>query len=96
MPAYFIADITIKEPEKYKEYLAGFMEIFERHGGVLKAVSSAPVEAVEGDWSPSGIVLMEFPTLSDAKAWKDDPDYIALAQIRHASADTKMILVEGL
>ena len=96
MPAYFIADIKINDPETYKDYLAGFMEIFERHGGLLRAVSSAPVEPVEGDWVPSGIVLMEFPSLDQAHAWKADPDYIALAKIRQASAETKMVLVEGL
>ena len=52
MPAYFIADIAIKDPVTYKGYLAGFMEIFDRHGGKLRAVSSAPVHPIEGDWAP--------------------------------------------
>ena len=96
MPAFFIADITIKDPETYKDYLAGFMEIFDRHGGTLRAVSSAQVHTIEGDWAPNGIVLMEFPSLEQALPWKDDPSYQALAKIRHASAETRMILLEGL
>ncbi len=39
---------------------------------------------------------MEFPTLDAAKVWKDDPDYIELAKIRHKTATANMVLVEGL
>ena len=62
----------------------------------MHVVSSAPVEVIEGDWHPKQIVLMSFPTLAAARAWKDDPDYVELARIRQASADTNMVLVEGL
>jgi uncharacterized protein (DUF1330 family) len=51
---------------------------------------------IEGAWEPEGIVLMEFPTVQAALAWKDDPDYVALAQIRKATATTHMVLVEGI
>ena len=72
MPAFFIADIRINDPEGYQAYLAGFMEIFERHGGNLRVVSSAPVEVIEGTWTPSGLVVLEFPTLAQAKAWWEE------------------------
>lgn len=96
MPAYFIADIRIHDPEQYQDYLKGFMEIFDRYGGNLRVVSSAPVEHIEGTWKPESIVLMEFPSLEQAKAWKDDPDYVELAKIRQSTAETQMVLVEGL
>lgn len=96
MPAYFIADISIHDPDGYQAYLAGFMDIFDRIGGKLKVVSLAEVDVIEGNWAPKGIVLLEFPTLEKAKAWKNDPDYIELAKIRKATAETNMVLVEGL
>ena len=96
MPVYFIADIRINDPEGYAAYLAGFMDIFTRHQGTLRVVSSSPVTVIEGDWQPSGIVLMEFPTPAHADAWKNDPDYVALAKIRQATAETNLVLVEGL
>ncbi len=49
MTAYFIADIRIHDPEGYQAYLAGFMEIFERHCGALRVISSAEVEVIEGE-----------------------------------------------
>lgn len=96
MPAYFIAEISIHDPDGYQAYLAGFMEIFDRYSGKLKVVSSAKIDIIEGDWAPKGVVLMEFPALEQAKAWKNDPDYIELAKIRKATAETNMVLVEGL
>ncbi len=96
MPAYFIAQINIHDPDTYQGYLAGFMPIFERHGGKLLTVSSKPVERIEGEWPEGGIVLMEFPDMDAATAWKDDPDYVELAKIRQASASTNLILVDGL
>ena len=96
MSAFFIADIRIHDPQRYQAYLAGFMEIFERHGAKLRFISSAPVELIRGTWSPSGIVVMEFPTLAHPRAWKDDPDYQSLARIRQDTTETHMILVDGL
>lgn len=96
MAAYFIAQISIHDPDTYQGYLEGFMPVFDRHGGRLLTVSSKPVDLIEGDWPDGGIVLMEFPDLSAAHAWKDDPDYIELAKIRKQSAITNMVLVEGV
>ncbi|GAA6161561.1 DUF1330 domain-containing protein [Ruegeria sp. HU-ET01832] len=96
MPAYFIAQISIHDPEGYQGYLQGFMEIFDRHGGRLLTVSSKPVEVIEGEWEKDGIVLMEFPSMEAAEAWKNDPDYVALAKIRQNTASTNLVLVDGL
>jgi len=96
MPAYFVAQIEVTDAGRYQQYLAGFMPIFERHGGQLLVTSSKEVEVIEGDWTYERMVILEFPTLDAAHAWHRDPDYQALLEHRHASAHTNMILVEGL
>ncbi|AXT25411.1 DUF1330 domain-containing protein [Ruegeria sp. AD91A] len=96
MAAYFITQIDIHDPDGHQDYLAGFMPIFDHHRGRLLTISSKPVERIEGVWPDGGIVLMEFPDLAAAKAWKDDPEYIELAKIRQATAATNLILVEGI
>jgi uncharacterized protein (DUF1330 family) len=95
MSAYFIAQINVTDPERYQGYLAGFMPIFERHGGELLVTSKNEVELIEGDWIHTRMVVMKFPSLDAAHAWHDDPEYEALAEHRHASAHTNMVLVEG-
>ena len=41
MTVYVVARITIEDRERYREYEAGFMEIFTAHGGELLAVDEA-------------------------------------------------------
>ncbi len=96
MSAYAIAQIKIDDPEDYQNYLAGFMPVFERHGGELLVTSKCESEVVEGEWAYPGTVLMKFPSLDQARAWKDDPDYKALCEFRWRSARTNLILVDGI
>lgn len=96
MSAFFIAQLNIHDPDNYKNYLAGFMPIFERYGGELIITSSKTIELIEGEWDYPSVVVLKFPDLDHARRWHDDPEYMALAAHRHASAQTNMILVEGI
>lgn len=51
---------------------------------------------LEGDWNPSRIVVLEFPTAEQAKAWIDSPEYRAARALRRATATTNAILVVGV
>ena len=96
MTAYMIAQIEIADPERYQDYLAGFMPIFQRYEGELLATSSCATEVIEGDWALPRTVIMKFPSRAAAEAWHRDPDYQTLAQHRHAAARANLVLVEGL
>ena len=96
MSAYMVAQIQINDREEYKNYLAGFMPIFERYGGELLATSKAETEIVEGTWAYPRTVIKKFPSLEHARRWHDDPDYQALAEHRRRSADSNLVLVEGV
>lgn len=96
MPAYVIGQLEIHDPEAYQEYLDGFMPSFERHGGELLATSRAETEVLEGTWSLPRTVIMRFPSVQDAKAWHEDPDYVRLADIRHRTAATNLVVIDGV
>lgn len=96
MAAYFIAQIDVHDPDEYKNYLAGFMPIFERHGGEMLATSRSETEVIEGAWAHPRTVIMKFPSLEHAHRWHDDPDYQALAEHRRRSARTNLVLVDGV
>ena len=96
MSAYALAQVRINDPETYQKYLAGFMPVFERHGGELLATSRNTTTVIEGEWAYPATVIMKFPSLEAARAWCDDPDYKALAKHRHASADANLVIVEGI
>jgi uncharacterized protein (DUF1330 family) len=56
-----------------------------------------PVEKLEGDWElPERVSILKFPTVEQAKAWWDDPEYAELKKARQASTTGRVMLVEGM
>lgn len=96
MSAYVIAQIRWDDQEGRNKYVEAFYSVFERHGGTVVVATEDQTEIIEGSWSLPGTVVMRFPSADHARAWLADPDYQAVAQIRHQSAQTNLVLVEGL
>jgi len=51
-------------------------------------------EVLEGA-ATEGVVILEFPTFDEAKAWYDSPAYRKVRQHRYKGADYRAIIVEG-
>lgn len=95
MSVYLIAEITMTDRERYREYEAGFMEIFAKFDGRMLAVDEAP-EILEGDWPATRTVLIEFPSAEAAHAWYDSDAYQNLARHRFSASRGNVILIQGL
>lgn len=95
MPAYAIFDIVVTDPERYEEYKKLAAPAIAAYGGKY-LVRGGQLDVLEGDWEPSRVVVLEFPTAEQVKAWIDSPEYREARALRHATAATKAILVEGL
>jgi len=67
-----------------------------REGHNIKALARyAKVETLEG--APvEGVVILEFPTFEEAKAWYDSPAYREARKHRFLGADYRALIVEGL
>lgn len=96
MSAYMVGQLRINDPKEYQKYLAGFLPIFERYGGELLATTKSETEVIEGEWAYPRTVIMKFPSVEDAHCWHQDPDYQALAEHRRRSAETNLVLVQGI
>lgn len=96
MSAYVLAQLRIDDPQEYGKYLAGFMPIFERHGGELLATSKQETRVIEGEWAYPGTVIMKFPSRTAADNWLNDPDYQALARHRKRAASANLVVVDGI
>ena len=94
MAAYVIVDITVRDPEGYEEYKKLAAPSVSAHGGRYLA-RGGKVEVLEGQWETSRFVLLEFADAEQARRWWDSPEYRVAKGIRHRTARTKMILVEG-
>jgi uncharacterized protein (DUF1330 family) len=52
-------------------------------------------EVVEGP-DVEGVVILEFPTTADAKAWYDSPAYRKVREHRFRGAEYRGVIVEGV
>ena len=95
MSAYVIVDIQVTDPVGYEEYKKLAPPIVAAYGGRYLA-RGGKTETLEGDWSPKRLVILEFESVERAKAWLNSPEYRAARQLRHQTAKTNMVVVEGL
>ena len=94
MTAYVVVDIDVKDPEAYKQYVARAPASVEAHGGKYLA-RAGRTERLEGDWLPTRLVILQFDSIERARAWLDSPDYAPVKKLRHQSASTNMVVIEG-
>ena len=94
MSAYIVVEIDVKDPERYADYRAMVPASLEVYGGKY-LVRGGTVENLEGGWEPSRLVVIEFDSVEQAKRWWDSDEYREARNLRQATADTKMIVVEG-
>jgi uncharacterized protein (DUF1330 family) len=90
---YIIGHITVRDPEAYKEYIARDTPILEGLGATF-IIRGGPSQVMEGE-SHDRHVVIEFPSYAAAMTAYNDPEYQAVAEIRRASADSTIIVVEG-
>lgn len=95
MAAYIVVDIEITDPDEYQRYAEQTAATIERYGGKFLVRGGQP-ETIEGDWKTKRIVILEFPSIEQAKKWYDSPEYSAIIGIRHRSAISNMLLVHGV
>jgi uncharacterized protein (DUF1330 family) len=90
---YIIGHITVRDPEHYKDYIRLDTPIIQGFGGRF-IVRGGQSEVVEGQTHQRHVVI-EFPDYASAKACYDSPAYQKVADIRRASAESVILLVEG-
>jgi uncharacterized protein (DUF1330 family) len=91
---YVVAEITVTDPEAYKQYVAAVAPVVAKFGGKY-IVRGGQTVAVEGE-PPSGrIVVIEFDDLAAARLFEDSPEYQAVAALRHKAARSRVFIVEG-
>jgi uncharacterized protein (DUF1330 family) len=95
MPAYVILDIAVNDPGLFEEYKQLAPTTITAYGGRYLA-RGGKAEALEGDWTPNRIVILEFDSAEMAKKWLDSPEYRRSRSMRHQAATSRTIVVEGV
>ena len=94
MAAYVIAEIDVTDTAGYEEYRRLGPPTIAAYGGKFVA-RGGKVEVLEGNWAPKRLVVLEFESLERAKQWWASKKYGAAKQVRHKTAITNMIVIEG-
>ncbi len=96
--AYVVAEITVTDPQAYEEYrklvlptVLAFDGQFLVRGGTR--IQCEGVDDAHHDQMRT--VILEFPSLSQARAWYDAPAYKEARALRQAASQGRLFIVEG-
>jgi uncharacterized protein (DUF1330 family) len=95
MTAYVIVDVDVKDVTGYAAYKELAQGTIPLYGGKYIA-RGGKTETFEGGWQPNRLVILEFPSMDQARAWIDSPEYAPARALRHKYANSKMVAIEGL
>ncbi len=95
MSAYIIADVDVTDPQQYEAYKRWSSAAIQAHGAEV-LVRGGAVTVLEGDWQPSRIVVLRFPSVEAARAFHDSPEYRRAREARAGAAVMRLIAVEGV
>lgn len=95
MTAYLILDTKITDPVAYETYKLQAKPIAEKFGGIYR-VRGSDVDLLENDlWTPTRIVIIEFPSRDHARNFYNSEDYQPVRAIRQNNAECTVLLVDG-
>jgi uncharacterized protein (DUF1330 family) len=94
MPGYVIAELEITDPAGFEEYRKQVPATIQKYGGRY-VVRGGAIQTLEGDWQPKRLVVLEFPSVEQARRWYDCEEYRGPKALRIKTTRSRLVLVEG-
>ncbi len=101
MTAYVIFDVPpggdLEAIKPYRE--KAFDTLIPYQGKAIVRTNEIDIRETrqDKDWTPTRLLIIEFPTLEAARAWYESPEYQALLPIRlNARGPDNMVIVGGV
>ena len=95
MAAYIIVRMHVTDMERYKAYTKVAPDVVAQYGGRF-IVRGGETVTLEGPEEKDRIVVLEFPSLDQAKVFYGSEEYTAAAKLRAGAASAQFIAVEGV
>ena len=92
--AYWVAHVTVTDPEQYQKYVEGSREAFEKYNIRILA-RGGRAEQLEGEGRSRNVVI-EFDSYKDAIACYNSPEYQAAKAHRVSAGIAEIVIVEGV
>ena len=94
MAGYVIAQMSVTDPEAFADYPGQAGPTVAAFGGRYVA-RGGTIDNIEGDWKPGRVVIIEFDSVAQAKAWYDSQMYEEAKALRIRSTISSLMIVEG-
>jgi uncharacterized protein (DUF1330 family) len=91
--AYWIVRVSVRDEQRYPEYLAAAAPAFQKYGAKF-VVRGGAFEAMEGQARERNVVV-EFRDRATANACYASPEYQAAKTVRQKYADADFIIIDG-
>lgn len=95
MSAYIISDVSVRDAEAFQTYRTRAADSIKRYGGRY-LVRGGAIESLEGAWAPQALIVVEFPSVEQARMWYRSSEYASALAVRDASLSRNLILVDGV
>lgn len=92
--AYWIARVTVTNPDQYKGYADAAPNAFKKYGAKILARAGRH-DNLEGEGRPRNVVI-EFPSYDDAIACYKSAEYQAAKAKRIGAGIAEIVIVEGV
>lgn len=92
--AYWIAHVTVSNPDQYQLYATGTAVAFKKYGANILARGGAH-EIMEGQGRPRNVVI-EFPSLQAALDCYNSGEYQFAKKKRVGAGEADIVIVEGV
>jgi uncharacterized protein (DUF1330 family) len=94
MKGYWIAQVTVSNPDQYRHYAESAPQAFARYNARILARGGRCTQ-LEGAGRPRNVVI-EFDSYDDAIACYNSPEYQAAKARRDGAGEADIVIVEGV
>jgi uncharacterized protein (DUF1330 family) len=94
MAAYLISDLTVRNTEAFQIYRTRAAEAIAKYGGRYLA-RGGEIQTLEGLWNPRNIIIVEFPSMEQVRAWYASPEYASALEVHDIALERNLIFVDG-
>jgi uncharacterized protein (DUF1330 family) len=94
-PGYVVAEVEVNDTATFAKYAAAVPGTLAPFNGKYM-VRAGKITPVEGDAPKQRFIVIAFDSVEKAQAWEDSPAYEAIKPMRHASAKSRIFIIEGV
>jgi len=95
MAAYLVVRVNVTDWDRFKEYLQVTPAVIAKYGGRHIARGGKTV-TLEGPEEKRRVVLIEFPSMEQAKKFYNPPEYQQARKLRQGAAEGEILAIDGL